>query len=189
MPKDIVAQLMKDADRHMVEAIEAFKSEFSMIRTGRANPAILDRVLVQYYGEMVPVKHVSNISVSEPRMLVISPWDKSMTKPIMDAITSSDLGLNPNSDGTVIRVPLPRLTTERRRELARLVAHKTEAGKVAVRNIRRDSLERLRVLQKDGKISEDDLRRFQEQLQKLTDAHIEQLDGLHQGKEREIMEG
>ena len=189
MPKDTVTELMKDADRHMLEAIEATKGEFSMIRTGRANPALLDRVLVEYYGEMVPIKHVSSISVPEARVLMISPWDKAMTKPIMDAITSSDLGVNPNSDGSVIRIPLPRLTTERRRELARLVARKTEEGKVAVRNTRRDTLERLRVLQKEGEISEDDLRRFQEQLQKITDAHIEQLDELHGSKEREIMEG
>jgi len=189
MPEDTVAQLMKDTDHHMVEALETTRREFAIIRTGRANPAILERVLVEYYGEMVPIKQVGTITAPEPRLLMISPWDKSMTKPIVDAITSSDLGLNPNTDGNVIRVPLPRLTTERRQELARMVARKAEEGKVALRNIRRETIEKLRAMQKAGGISEDDLHRFQEQVQKITDAHIEQLDKLHQSKEREIMEG
>jgi ribosome recycling factor len=144
--------------------------------------------LVEYYGEKVPVKQVATISAPDPRLLMISPWDKAMIKPIVGAITSSELGLNPNSDGSVVRVPLPQLTTERRRELARMVAQRTEEGKVGIRNIRRDSLEVLRGMEKDGKISEDDLHRFQEQLQKITDAHIEQLDKLQHGKEQEIME-
>jgi len=188
MPQEIVAQLMKEADHHMVEAVEATRREFAMIRTGRANPAVLDRVMVEYYGEMVPIKQVGTITAPEPRLLMIAPWDKAMAKPIMDAITSSDLGLNPNTDGNVIRAPLPQLTTERRQELARMVARKGEEGRVAVRNVRRDAIERLREMQKAGKISEDDLRRFQEQAQKITNAHIEQLDKLCQSKEREIME-
>ncbi len=189
MPKDAFAQLLKETDRHMLETIEAAKREFAMIRTGRANPAILDRVLVEYYGEKVPIKQVSTISTPEPRLLMISPWDKQMIKPIIGAITSSELGLNPNADGNVIRVPLPQLTTERRRELARMVGRKTEEGKVGLRNIRRDAVEKLRAMQKEGTISEDDLRRFQDQVQKVTDAHIEQLDGLHAAKERELIEG
>ena len=189
MRTDDISQLMKDGDHRMLEAIDAAKRDFAMIRTGRANPAILDRVRVEYYGQMVPVKQVGTISAPDPRLLMISPWDKSMIKPIVDAITSSDLGLNPNTDGNVIRVPLPQLTTERRKELARIVARKTEEGKVAIRNIRRDTVEKLRSMQKDGKISEDDLRRFQEQVQKITDAHIEQLDNVQEAKEREIMEG
>jgi ribosome recycling factor len=189
MPKDAFAQLLKEMDRHMLETIDAAKREFAMIRTGRANPAILDRVLVEYYGEKVPIKQVGTISAPEPRLLMISPWDKQMIKPIIGAITSSELGLNPNADGNVIRVPLPQLTTERRKELARMAGRKTEEAKVGLRNIRRDAVEKLRAMQKEGTISEDDLRRFQDQVQKVTDAHIEQLDGLHAAKEREIMEG
>jgi ribosome recycling factor len=185
---DAVQRLMKDTDRHMLESIQAVKQEFSLIRTGRANPAILDRIRVGYYGQMVPVKQVATISAPEPRLLMISPWDKEMVKPIIDAITSSDLGLNPQSDGNIIRVPLPQLTTERRKELAKMVARKTEEGRIAIRNIRRDTVEKLRGMQKSGGISEDDLRRFQEQVQKVTDGHIEQLQSVETDKEREIME-
>jgi len=189
MPQDPVAKLMKETDTHMLRAIEGLKRELATIRTGRANPALLDRITVQYYGEAVPIKQVGTISAPEPRLLMIQPWDRSLIKPIVDAITSSDLGLNPSSDNNVIRVPLPQLTTERRRELARLVAKKAEEGKVNVRNVRRDSVERLRALQRDGALSEDDLHRFQEQVQKITDAHIVQVDQLQKAKEREIMEG
>ena len=189
MPKDMINQIMRDADTHMLQAIEALKREFAAIRTGRANPAILDRVTVEYYGESVPVKQVGTISTPEPRMLTIQPWDKAMIKPIVDAITSSDLGLNPSTDGNLIRVPLPQLTTERRRELAKQVAKKAEEGKVGVRNARRDTIEKLRKMKDGGDISEDDLRRFQEQVQKITDAHIVQVDQLQKAKEREIMEG
>jgi ribosome recycling factor len=185
---DVVQQLLRETDRRMLEAIEAVKHEFSLIRTGRANPSVLDRIRVEYYGQMVPIKQVATISAPEPRLLVISPWDKQMTKLVIDAITSSDLGLNPNSDGSVVRVPLPQLTTERRKELAKIVARKTEEGKVEVRNVRRDTVEKLRAMEKDGTISEDDLRRFQDQVQKVTDGHIEQLDGQHASKEREILE-
>ena len=189
MPDDAVAKVMKETDKRMLETIDATKREFSMIRTGRANPAILDRVRVEYYGEMVPIKQVGTISTPEPRLLMISPWDKATSKKIVDAITSSDLGLNPNSDGNVIRVPLPQLTTERRRELARMVGRETEGGRVGIRNVRRDAVEKLRSMEKNGDISEDDLRRHQEQVQKITDAHTEQLDELAEAKQREIMEG
>jgi ribosome recycling factor len=185
---DAVQVLMKETDSHMLESIDAVKREFGLIRTGRANPAILDRIRVEYYGQMVPVKQVATISAPEPRLLVISPWDKQMAKPVVDAITSSDLGLNPQSDGNIIRVPLPQLTTERRKELAKMVARKTEEGRVSIRNARRDAVERLRKMQKSGEISEDDLRRFQDQVQKITDGHIKQLDSVESDKEREIME-
>ena len=188
MPKDIIAQLMKATDEHMLATIEAAKREFSMIRTGRSNPAILDRVLVEYYGERVPVKQVGTISAPEPRLLMISVWDKTMVKPIVNAVTSSELGLNPSVDGNIIRLPLPQLTTDRRKELAKMVAQKSEEGKIAIRNSRRETLEKLRALKSDGKISEDDIHRFQDQVQKITDAHIEQLDKLQAAKEREIME-
>jgi ribosome recycling factor len=189
MPKDETTQLLKNSDMQMLQAVEAVKREFAMIRTGRANPAVLDRVLVEYYGEKVPIKQVGTITAPEPRLLVISPWDKNMVKPIVDAITTSDLGLNPNTDGGLIRVPVPQLTTERRQELAKLAARKAEEGKVAVRNVRRETIEKLRQMEKAGDISEDDLRRYQEQVQKITDAHIEQIDEALRAKEREIFEG
>jgi ribosome recycling factor len=189
MPTDAVRQLLKDTDRHMLETIDAVKHEFGSIRTGRANPAVLDRIRVEYYGQMMPINQVATISAPEPRLLLISPWDKQMAKPIVDAITSSDLGLNPNSDGNIIRVPIPQLTTERRRELAKLAAQKTEDGRIAIRNIRREAVEKLRAMEKDGDISEDDRRRSQEQVQKVTDGHIAQLEQAHGAKEKEIMEG
>ena len=188
MPKDAVARILKDTDSRMLQTVEALQREFAMIRTGRANPAILDRVLVEYYGQRVPVKQVGAISAPEPRLLLIAPWDKTMIKPIIDAITSSDLGLNPNTDGSVIRVPLPQLTTERRQELAKQAAHKAEEFRVETRNTRRDTVEKLRAMQKNGDISEDDLRRYQEQAQKITDVHIAQIDQLTKVKEREIAE-
>lgn len=189
MPTDAVRTLMKDADQHMLEAIESVKRDFATIRTGRANPAILDRIRVEYFGQQSPVNQVATISAPEPRLLVISPWDKQMIKPITDAITSSDLGLNPNNDGNVIRVPLPQLTTERRKELAKLVAKKTEDGRISIRNIRRDVVEKLRTMQKHGDISEDDLKRYQDQAQKVTDGHITQLEHIHTAKEKELIEG
>jgi len=189
MPQDAVAQLVKTTDERMVAALEALKREFSMIRTGRANPAILDRVLVEYYGQKVPVKQVGTISAPEARLLLISPWDKAMAKAIIDAITSSDLGLNPNSDGNVIRVPLPHLTTERRQELTKMAAHRAEEFRVEVRNIRREAIEKLRAMQKSADITEDDLRRYQEQVQKVTEAHIQQIDQVTKAKEKEIAEG
>jgi len=185
---DAVQQLLKETDGRMLEAIEAVQHEFGLIRTGRANPAVLDRIRVEYYGQMVPIKQVATITAPEPRLLAISPWDKQMTKPVIDAITSSDLGLNPNSDGNIIRVPMPQLTTERRKELAKIVARKAEEGKVVMRNVRRDTVEKLRAMQKDGTISEDDLRRTQDQVQKVTNGHIEQLEGAQASKEREILE-
>jgi len=188
MSTDSVSRLMKETDTHMVDALAAVKREFSLIRTGRANPAVLDRIRVEYYGQNMPINQVATVSAPEPRLLVISPWDKQMIKPIIDAITSSDLGLNPNTDGNLIRIPLPQLTTERRQELVKVVARKTEEGKVSLRNIRRDAIEQLRSMQKNGDISEDDLRRFQGQVQKITDGHIEQLDVMEKAKNEEIME-
>jgi ribosome recycling factor len=189
MPTDAINHLLKETDRHMLESIEAVKREFNSIRTGRANPSILDRIRVEYYGQMMPISQVATVSAPEPRLLVISPWDKQMAKPIIDAITSSDLGLNPSTDGNLIRVPVPQLTTERRRELAKIVAKKTEDGKIAIRNTRRDTVEKLRAIQKDGKMSEDDLHRHTEHAQKVTDGHISQLEQAHAAKDKEIMEG
>jgi ribosome recycling factor len=183
-----VSQLLKETDQHMLQTIEALKREYSFIRTGRANPAILDRVVVEYFEEKVPIKQVASIAAPEPRMLTITPWDKAIAKKIMDAITSSDLGLNPSSDGNLIRVPLPQLTTERRKELAKGVAKKAEEGRIAVRNIRREVVDKLRAMEKAGTISEDELHRYQEQVQKVTDAHIEQIAAVEKAKEREVLE-
>jgi ribosome recycling factor len=188
MPKDAVAQLVTETDQHMVQAIDATKRDYSMIRTGRANPAVLDRVRVEYYGQKVPIKQVGTIAAPEARLLTIAPWDKAMIKPIMDAITTSDLGLNPMSDGAMIRVPLPQLTRERRQELVKLASRKAEECKVSLRNVRRDTIDRLRSMQKNGDISEDDLHRFQNQVQKVTDAHIAQVDQLEKAKAEEIMQ-
>ncbi len=187
MPAD-VSQIIKDHEQHMEQSIEALKREYSLIRTGRANPAVFDRVTVEYYGEQAPIKQVATIAAAEARLLTIQPWEKTMIKKIMDAITSSDLGLNPSSDGNLIRVPLPPLTTERRKELAKQVARKAEESRVAVRNVRRDAIEKLRALEKSGSISEDELRRDQERVQKITDAHIEEIGKVEKAKEREVME-
>jgi ribosome recycling factor len=186
--KDPIAPVLTEMDQKMKQALEATRHEFAGIRTGRANPALLDRVTLEYYETTVPIKQVASITTPEPRLLLISPWDKTVVKAIVDAITSSDLGLNPSSDGNVIRVPLPPLSEERRRELVRVVGRKTEEGKVAVRNLRREAVEELRKLEREHTISEDDRKRFQDQVQKLTDAHIKELDDLHGTKERELME-
>ncbi len=188
MPAAEVNKLLEETDQHMQQTMESLKREYSLIRTGRANPAILDRVMVEYYEERVPIKQVGTIASPEPRLLTITPWDKGMIKKISDAITSSELGLNPASDGNVIRLPLPPLTTERRKELVKQVARKGEEARVATRNIRRDAVERLRSMEKAGTITEDELRRYQEQVQKLTDSHIEQIGVTEKAKEKEVME-
>jgi len=177
-----------DARQKMKAAIEHTRAEFASIRTGRANPALLDKITVNYYGTNVPVNQVANISAPEPRLLVIAPWDKSMVPEIQKAITSSDLGLNPSSDGNLLRVPLPALTEERRKELVKVVGKKTEEGKVAIRNIRREAIEELRKREKKHEISEDDLHRAQDEVQRVTDEFVVELDELHAAKEEELME-
>lgn len=175
--------------RHkMKAAIDHTRAELASVRTGRANPALLDKIMVNYYGTMVPVNQVANISAPEPRLLVIAPWDKSMVPEIQKAITSSDLGLNPSSDGSLLRIPLPALTEERRKDLVKVVGKKTEAGKIAIRNIRREAIEELRKREKKHEISEDDLHRVQDEVQKLTDEFVAELDELHSAKEEELME-
>lgn len=172
----------------MEEVIVRTKKAFASVRTGRANPALLDRIMVSYYGTPTPLNQMASVSVPEPRMLVITPWDKSSIKDIEKAILTSDLGLVPNNDGSVIRLAIPPLTEERRKELVRLVRKDAEDHRVAVRNIRRDLNEAAKKLEKDGEISEDDLRRAQDDIQKLTDRFIEQIDELLKAKEKEIME-
>jgi ribosome recycling factor len=184
----MLEKLIRDTSHHMKQSVEATGKEFAFIRTGRANPAVLDRIEVECYGATLPLNQVATISAPEPRLLVVAVWDKTLVPEIRKAITSSDLGLNPVVDGAVLKVPLPQLTEERRQEMAKLVARKTEEGKVAVRNIRRDSIEELRRLEKAHEIREDDLHRTRNQIQELTDKFIEELDKLHDSKVEEIME-
>lgn len=184
MPKEII----KDAENNMKKTIEVIKKEFASMRAGRATPALLDKILVNYYGTMTPVNQLANITVPEARLLVVQPWDKSSLPEIERAILKSDLGINPASDGTVIRLAIPQLTQERRVDLMKAIKKKAEEGRVAVRNIRRDTNEHLKAHQKDGKISEDELKRYQEEVQKLTDRIIKEIDSLLSSKEQEIMQ-
>ena len=181
-------EIIKDAESNMKKTIEVVKKEFASMRAGRATPALLDKILVNYYGTMTPVNQLANITVPEARLLVVQPWDKSSLPEIERAILKSDLGINPASDGTVIRLAIPQLTQERRADLMKSIKKKAEEGRVAVRNIRRDTNEQLKIYQKDGKISEDELKRNQEEVQKLTDRIIKEIDGLLSTKEQEIMQ-
>lgn len=184
MPNEVI----KEAENSMKKTIEVVKKEFASMRAGRATPALLDKVTVNYYGTPTPVNQLANISVPEARLLVIQPWDKSSLPEIERAIMKSDLGINPTSDGSVIRLAIPQLTQERRAELMKVVKKKAEEGRVAVRNVRRDTNDQLKAQQKDGKMSEDELKRSQEEVQKLTDRYIKEIDGLLSTKEQEIMQ-
>ena len=179
---------MEDAERRMKKAVEHVKEEFASIRTGRASASLLNRVNVNYYGTSTPLNQIASIGVPEPTLLVISPYDKSVIPEVEKAILSSDLGLNPVSDGNVIRLPIPKLNEERRRELTRLVRAKAEEGRVAVRNVRRDAIEDLRSFEKEGEITKDDLRRGQEEAQKLTDRYVAEIDEMLRVKEKELLE-
>jgi len=183
-----IADVLKDTEHRMQGAIDATLEDFRHIRTGRANPIMLEGINVDYYGTPTPISQVGNISAPEPRMLVISPWDKSLLGPISKAILNSDLSLNPNNDGQAIRLVLPPLTEERRKEYAKLASKKTEEGKVAIRNVRRDAIEHLKKMEKNHEISEDDSKRAQEKIQKFTDDYIKKLDQAHDHKVEEIME-
>lgn len=182
------AEIYSDAESRMAKALSALKSEFNAVRAGRANPALLDRLNVEYYGTLTPIKQMANVSAPEPRLLVIQPWDKSSIPEVEKAILKSDLGLSPNNDGTVIRLAVPQLTQERRAELVKVVRKKAEECKVAIRNIRRDANELIKEMQKAGEISEDDERRAQEGVQKITDRHVKLVDEQLGHKEAEIME-
>jgi len=185
---EMVQEFLDDGRERMDKAITACHNEFNTVRTGRASTALLDRITVEYYGSKTPLKQMANISAPEPRLLVITPYDKSSIKEVEHAIMESELGLNPNNDGNVIRLSIPELTEERRRDLVRVVKGLAENGRVAVRNIRRHVLHDLEELQKEGEISEDDLRRTKDELQKLTDKHVEKIDEMLSHKEGEILE-
>jgi len=179
---------LKAATEKMDKAIAVLKDELSGVRTGRATPALLQRVVVDYYGTPVPIQQLASFSVPEPRTLVISPFDRNAIVAMEKAIMGSDLGITPGNDGTVIRLSFPPLTEERRKELIKLVHHRGEEGRVAVRNIRRHSKEELERLERDGGISEDDLVRSEKELQKLTDKHISDIDEVVAHKDAELKE-
>ena len=180
--------VMNDAKVHMQKAVDATRREFGGVRTGRATPALLERITVDYYGVQTPVNQVASVTAPDSRLLVVQPWDKNLVKEVERAILKSELGLVPSSDGTVIRLPIPSLTEERRRDLVKVVRKHAEEGRVAIRNIRRDHKDKLEQLEKDKKISEDDGRRAVDDLQKLTDRFIKEIDTLLSAKEAEIME-
>ncbi len=184
----MVNELLKSMNDRMEKGIGSVKREFSTVRAGRATPALLDRVQVEYYGSVMPINQVANVSAPEPRMLVIQPWDKGTLSDIEKAITKADLGLTPTNDGSVIRIAIPQLTEQRRLELVKQVKKMSEEGRVAIRNIRRDINDELKKLEKSGDISEDESRRTQEKVQKETDRYIGEIDKLLASKEQEIME-
>lgn len=181
-------ELIDTAEGNMKKTIEVVRKDFASLRAGRATPALLDKILVDYYGTPTPINQLASISVPEPRMLVVQPWDKNAIGEVERAIMKSDLGINPVNDGNVVRLKIPELTQERRQELVKVVRKRAEEGRVAVRNIRREAIEQLKARQKEGVISEDDLRRHQDEVQKLTDRYIKEIDGLVAAKEKEIME-
>jgi len=181
------AQIKTNADQKMQKSIEAFKANLAKIRTGRANPGILEHLMVDYYGNPTPISQVANLGLADARTINVTPWEKNMVAVVEKAIRESDLGLNPATQGTVIRVPMPPLTEERRKELTKVVKAEGEETKVAIRNLRRDANEHLKRLTKDKEISEDDERRAHDEIQKLTDKFVADVDKLVVEKEKEIM--
>lgn len=174
--------------RRMKGAIDTLRSEFAGLRTGRASPGLLDPVRVEAYGNQVPINQVGTISTPEPRLLTVQVWDKQVVKAVDKAIREAGLGLNPQMDGQLLRVPVPELNEERRKELAKLASKYGEQARIAVRNVRRDGMELLKKLEKDHKIGQDEHHKLGDELQKVTDAHIKEIDGLLHGKEQEIMQ-
>lgn len=184
----MIDDVRRDADARMDKSIATLREAFAKIRTGRAHTSLLDHLRVDYYGSEVPLNQVANVTVVDARTLSIAPWEKQMVPVIEKVLMNSDLGLNPATAGTVIRVPLPSLTEERRKELVRLVRHEAEGGRVAVRNIRRDAIGALKELVREKKITEDDEHRAAEEVQRMTDRHIGRIEELLQAKEAELME-
>jgi ribosome recycling factor len=184
----MINDVLSEAEERMRRAVAVLRDDLLTIRTGRASPALLDRLRIEYYGTATPLNQLATISAPEPRLLVVRPWDPSALGAIEKGILKSDLGLTPSSDGKVIRLPIPQLTEERRRELARLVNQRVEEGHVAVRNIRRDSLKDMQDLEKEKLIPEDDFYRGKDRLQDLTDEYIGEMDELGRLKQEEIME-
>ena len=184
----MINDIKKDANDRMDKSVKALEHALTKLRTGRAHTSLLDHITVDYYGSEVPLNQCANVNVEDPRTLTVSPWEKSMVQPIEKAIMTSDLGLNPASAGTIIRVPLPPLTEERRKDMIKLVRHEAEGGRIAVRNIRRDALSDIKDLLKEKMIGEDDEHRAHDEIQVITDNHIATIDKILQQKESELME-
>ena len=183
----MIDDVKKDAAARMGKSVDSLSTELAKVRTGRAHPSLLDHIMVSYYGSDTPLKQVASVNAEDARTLTIQPWEQAMVKPIEKAIMESDLGLNPNTAGMVIRVPLPPLTEERRKDLIRVVRHEAEQARVAVRNIRRDANNDLKGFVKEKLMSEDDEHRGQEIIQKLTDEHVKKIDDLLEEKEQELL--
>jgi ribosome recycling factor len=184
----MIDELLQDAREHMDKSVDATRHKFGSVRTGRASTALLDRITVDYYGTQTPLKQLATVSAPEARLLTVQPYDKTSMKNIERALMESDIGLTPNNDGQIIRLQVPELTEERRKELVKVVRNLTEEGRVAIRNIRRDTMHDLRELRDAGEAGSDDEHRAEESLQKLTDEKVKELDGLLKAKEEEILE-
>ena len=184
----MINEIKKDASDRMDKSVKSLELALTKLRTGRAHTSLLDHITVEYYGSEVPINQCANVNVEDPRTLSVTPWEKSMVQPIEKAIMTSDLGLNPASAGTVIRVPLPPLTEERRKDMIKLVRHEAEGGRIAVRNIRRDALSDIKELLKEKMIGEDDEHRAHDEIQVITDKHVAAIDKILEQKETELME-
>jgi len=184
----VLDEIKKDAGARMAKSVASLQQDLTKIRTGRAHTSLLDHITVEYYGSQVPLSQVSNVGIEDSRTLIITPWEKDMVKVIEKAIMGSDLGLNPSSAGTVIRVPLPALTEERRKDMIRVVRQEAEGGRIAVRNIRRDALHDIKELLKEKMIGEDEERRAEGEIQGITDKHVAEIDKALAEKEAELME-
>ena len=184
----LIDDFLADATDRMTKSVEATRHEFDTVRTGRASPALLDRVNVDYYGAETPLKQLAQVSATDARLLTVTPYDKSSISAIEKAILESDLGLTPSNDGKLIRLPIPQLTEERRKDLVKVVRNLAEEGRVAVRNVRRDCMHHLKDLVRDGDVGDDEERRAEERLQKATDEHVHRIEELLKKKEEEIME-
>ena len=183
-----ISEIQKQTEYKMNRTVETLREDFIKIRTGRASTGLLDHVMVDYYGAMTPINQVAQVGVADARTLTVQPWEKTMVAPIEKAIRSSDLGLNPATSGMLIRVPLPPLTEERRRELTKVVRHLGEEAKVAVRNIRREAMDKAKAMKKAGELTEDDQKKLEEETQKLTDKYVKLIDDTCADKNKEIME-
>jgi ribosome recycling factor len=183
----MIADLKKSAEQKMQKTVETLKHDYQKVRTGRAHTGLLDHIQVDYYGSMMPINQVANVTLADARTIAVQPWEKKMVQVVEKAIRDSDLGLNPATSGDVIRVPMPPLTEERRKELIKVVRHEAENARIAVRNIRRDANEHLKKMLKDHAVSEDDERHAQTDVQKLTDRYIAEIDKVLQGKEADLL--
>jgi len=184
----MIDPILREAETKMTKSVDHFGAELTTIRTGRANPALIDKIMVPYYGTPTPLNQLAQISAPEPRLLVVQVYDKSQIGAVEKALRTSEQGLNPANDGQVIRVPIPPLTEERRREYVKLVRQKAEDARVAIRNVRRDEVHRIEQMQKQGEVPEDDAKRATARVQKITESEIEKVDALASRKEREVME-